>query len=97
VTVESSVSIGPHESGHHHLHLYFDGDTDSADYDIAYSNPVQVSRELGQGEHTIIVSLRNPDHSDAGSSQTITVVVTGSGTSDRESPVPAATAPGYGY
>ena len=97
VTVETSVVIGPPESGNHHLHLYFDGGTDSADYDIAYSNPVQVSRELAPGEHTIIVSLRNPDHSDAGLSQTITIVVAGSGPSDRESPIPAATPPGYQY
>lgn len=95
VAVESSVSIGPPESGNHHLHLYFDGGTDSADYDIAYSNPVQVSRQLAPGEHTIIVSLRNPDHSDAGPSQTITVVVTGSGGSGGGSPAPAATPAGF--
>jgi len=97
VTIETDVSIGPPESGNHHLHLYFDGGTDAADYDIAYSNAVQVSRELAPGEHTIIVSLRNPDHSDAGPSQTITVAVTGSGGIDGESPVPAATPSGYGY
>jgi hypothetical protein len=97
VTIETNVSIGPPESGNHHLHLYFDGGTDAADYDIAYSNTVQVSRELAPGEHTIIVSLRNPDHSDAGPSQTITVGVTGSDGIDGESPVPAATPSGYGY
>ncbi len=97
MTIETDVSLGPPESGNHHLHLNFDGGTDAADYDMAYSNAVQVSRELAPGEHTIIVSLRNPDHSDAGPSQTITVVVTGSGGDDAESPVPAATPSGYGY
>ena len=97
VTIETDVSLGPPESGNHHLHLNFDGGTDAADYDMAYSNAVQVSRELAPGEHTITVSLRNPDHSDAGPSQTITVVVTGSGGIVGESPVPAPTASGYAY
>ena len=43
----------------------------------------------------MIVSLRNPDHSDAGASQTITVVVTGSGGDRPENHVPAATPSGY--
>jgi hypothetical protein len=97
VTIETDASIGPPESGNQHLHLYFDGGADAADYDIAYSTQVQVSRELAPGEHTILVSLRNPDHSDAGASQTITVVVTGSGRIDGETPGPAATPSGFGY
>jgi hypothetical protein len=97
VTVETDASIGPPESGNQHLHLYFDGGTDTADYDIAYSTQVQVSRELAPGEHTILVSLRNADHSDAGASQTITVVVAGSGEIGGENPDPTAPPLGFGY
>jgi len=39
VTVDSSVPLGPPESGNHHAHLYFDSvTTNQADYDILYSN-----------------------------------------------------------
>jgi hypothetical protein len=96
VTVESSVSLGAPESGNHHLHLYFDTDTDSADYDIVYGDTAQVSRQLAPGEHTIIVSLRNPDHSDTGLSQTLSVVVTGD-VGDGAAPDPVATPPSFGY
>jgi len=97
VAIESNVAIGPPESGNHHVHLYFDGATASGDYDIVYSNKVQVTRALTPGEHTIVASLRNADHSDAGASTTFTVVVNGSGSGDGSHPVPAPTATGYGY
>jgi hypothetical protein len=95
VTIESNVAIGPPESGNHHVHLYFDGATASGDYDIVYSNTVQVTRPLTPGEHTIVASLRNADHSDAGTYTTFTVVVGGGG--DGSHPAPAATPPDYGY
>jgi hypothetical protein len=97
VTIESNVAIGAPESGNHHVHLYFDGATASGDYDIVYSNTVQVTRELTPGEHTIVASLRNADHSAAGPSQTITVVVGGSSGAGGPSPT-APTAPqDYSY
>jgi hypothetical protein len=96
VTVESNVAIGPPESGSRHVHLYFDGATASGDYDIVYSNTVQVTRELTPGEHTIVASLRNADHSAAGPSQTITVVVGGSGAGGPSSAAPTAPQ-GYSY
>jgi hypothetical protein len=96
VTLESNVTLGTPDSGNYHVHLYFDADTSSSDYDLVYGSTVQVTRELGPGEHTIIASLRNADHSDAGESQTITVVVAGAGDGGA-SPVPAAIPPGLGY
>jgi hypothetical protein len=75
VQLESSVPLGQPESGNHHAHLYFDTNTDSADYDIVYGNAWQVTRELAPGEHTIIVALANPDHGLAGPTQTIKVNV----------------------
>jgi hypothetical protein len=78
------------------VHLFFDTDTASSDYDLVYGPTGQVTRELAPGEHTIIASLRNADHSDAGPSQTITVVVAGVG-GGGASPDPAAAPVDLGY
>jgi hypothetical protein len=96
VTLESNVALGAPESGNHHVHLFFDTDTGSSDYELVYGPTFQVTRGLAPGEHTIIASLRNADHSDTGRSQTITVVVAGAG-GGGASPVPAATPAGLGY
>lgn len=95
VTLASNVVLGAPESGNHHVHLYFDTGTDSSDYDLVYGPSVQVTRELAPGEHTIIASLRNADHSDAGPSQTITVVIEDAG--GGATPVPATTPIDLGY
>jgi hypothetical protein len=86
VELESSVELGAPETGNHHAHLYFDTDITSGDYDLVYGTSAQVTRDLAPGEHTIIASLRNADHSDAGPSQEITVtVVAGNGASSGDS------------
>jgi hypothetical protein len=76
VELESNVELGAPDTGNHHAHLYFDTDISSEDYDLVYGTTAEVARELEAGEHTIIASLRNADHSDAGPSQEITVTVT---------------------
>jgi hypothetical protein len=75
VTLESNVTLDAPETGEHHVHLYFDTDTSSDDYDLVYGTTAEVTRDLAPGEHTIIASLRNADHSDAGPSQQISVTV----------------------
>jgi len=97
VTLDSNVAIGPPESGNHHVHLYFDGATASGDYDIVYSNTVLVTRGLAPGTHTVVASLRNADHSDAGTYTTFTVVVSGSGGSGGSNPAPVVAPTNYGY
>ncbi|MGH2418004.1 MAG: hypothetical protein ACRDFY_06695 [Candidatus Limnocylindria bacterium] len=79
ITVESNVEIGPPESGNHHVHFYFDTDISSPEYQLVYDTSETVDRDLGSGEHTIIASLRNADHSDAGPMQEITLTVAGDG------------------
>ena len=96
VTLESDVALGAPESGNHHVHLYFDTDIGSSDYELVYGPTAQVTRELAPGEHTIIASLRNADHSDAGASQTMTVVVADAGGAGAN-PLPAATPVDLGY
>jgi hypothetical protein len=101
VRIESSVPIGEPETGNHHAHLYFDTDTNAADYDIVYSTTWQVTRDLAPGEHTIIVALANPDHSLAGPTQEIHLTVSDAGdggAAPPTSPVAPSTDPGsYPY
>jgi hypothetical protein len=96
VQLESSVPLGDPETGNHHAHLYFDTDTDSADYDIVYGTTWQVTRSLTPGEHQVTVALANPDHSLAGPTQSITIQV-GEGASGGGSSAPSPTEalPGY--
>jgi hypothetical protein len=101
VKLDSSVPLGEPETGNHHAHLYFDTNTDAADYDIVYGTSWQVTRSLAPGQHAIIVALANPNHSLAGPNQTITVMVGGAGGSGGSgaspSPVvaPSVSAPTY--
>jgi hypothetical protein len=100
VQLESGSQLGEPGTGNHHAHLYFDTDTSAADYDIVYGNSWQVTRDLAPGEHTIVAALANPDHSLAGPTHEITVVVTeGAGASDgaagEPSTAPEPVIPGY--
>lgn len=96
IEAESNVPLDTPETGEHHLHFYVDTDINASDYQIVYGNSAPVEAELTPGEHTIIVSLRNADHSDAGPQQTITVNVTddaGAGSSGAPAPSDAAAPP----
>lgn len=98
IQLESNVPLGPPDTGNHHVHFYFDSDISSADYQLVYGDSAPVERELAAGEHTIIASLRNADHSDAGPSQEITVNVTGgSGGDGASESEPAPSGPTVDY
>ena len=56
------------------MHLNYDTTTPDGDYDLVYGNTVQVTG-LAPGVHTILASLRNANHSDAGPRELITVTV----------------------
>lgn len=101
LTFDSSVPIGDPMTGEHHVHLCFDGGScdELNDSVIAYQDSVQV-QGLSPGMHTIHVSLRNADHSDAGVSAEITVTVTGGAMgpgSDTGSSTGSTGSRGYGY
>jgi hypothetical protein len=89
IQVESNVPLGAPETGNHHVHFYFDTDISSPDYQIVYGSSATVEPDLTPGQHTIIVSLRNADHSDAGPSQEITVNVTGGDGATESEPAPS--------
>lgn len=94
IKLESNVTLDKPETGNHHAHLYFDTDTNAADYDIVYGTSWQVTRQLAPGKHTIIAALANPDHSLAGPTHQITVTVAG-GNGGAASPQPSSLAPSY--
>ena len=99
VELESNVEFGAPDTGNHHVHLYFDADVGSEDYEMVFGTTAEVTRDLAPGEHRIVASLRNADHSDAGPTQEITVtVVEGDGASDGEgSPSPTSDDGGIDY
>lgn len=74
VTVDSSVPLGEPDTGRHHVHLYYDGETAEGEYDIVYGTTATVDR-LDPGEHTIEAVIANPDHSTTDARDEITVTV----------------------
>lgn len=97
VKLDSSVPLGPSESGKHHAHIWFDGN--DADYLVVESDTTQVAK-VAPGAHTMHVSLRNANHSPAGPEASIPITVTGGGAPSGPSGSPADAPPppgGYGY
>lgn len=78
VRVNSSAALGTTESGNHHIHVWFDGN--EAKYQIGYGDTVQIT-ELAAGAHTMTVSLRNANHSDAGPRVEVPITVGSGGSS----------------
>jgi hypothetical protein len=74
VSVDSSVPVGEPDTGRHHVHLYYDGNTAEGEYDIVYGTTATVDR-LDPGEHTIEAVIANPDHSTTDARDEITVTV----------------------
>jgi Bacterial Ig domain len=98
VEVDPSVDIGEPDTGLHHVHLYYDGNTAEGEYDLVYEPTVTVDR-LDPGEHTIEAVIANADHSltDARSEITVTVsdTATGGGGSDDTTETTADSGGGY--
>ncbi|NUT32572.1 MAG: hypothetical protein HOV79_05795 [Hamadaea sp.] len=100
VQIDSSVPLGDEASGLHHVHLYFDGNSD--DYLIVESTTVQVA-EAPAGAHTLHLSLRNANHSAAGAETEVPLTISGTGGTPPTSPAPTEPAPsptgdgGYTY
>lgn len=92
VEVDTSVEVGEPDTGLHHVHLYYDGNTQEGDYDVVYEPTFTVDRDLDPGEHTIEAVIANADHSLTDARDEVTVTVsdaaagTGSGDDDDRSP-----------
>jgi|SoiMethySBSTD1v2_1073268.scaffolds.fasta_scaffold00820_14 hypothetical protein len=74
VEVDTSEPIGEPDTGRHHVHLYYDGNTAEGEYDIAYKPDVTVDG-LSPGQHTIEAVVANADHSLTDARDEITVTV----------------------
>jgi hypothetical protein len=83
VQVDTSVPLGEPDTGRHHVHLYYDGNTSEGEYDLVYGPSFTVDR-LDPGEHTIEAVIANADHSLTDARQEITVTV-GDGDGDGSS------------
>jgi hypothetical protein len=95
VKVESGVPLGTTESGQHHIHVWFDDNSD--EYQVVESDQVEIaSGDLAPGEHVIHASLRNANHSAAGAEAEQTVMVTGGG-GDAPAPAPSDGSGPYDY
>ena len=75
VEVDTDEELGEPDTGLHHLHLYYDGNTREGDYDVVYEPTFTVDRDLGPGGHTIEAVVANADHSLTDARDEVTVTV----------------------
>jgi hypothetical protein len=97
VSWNTSVKLGPPDSGRDHVHVFVDGQSD--DYTVVGGNSFTV-KGLSPGQHTIDVTLQHADHSSAGAGDEVDVTVSPSGASPTAPPSSADTSSsggGYGY
>jgi len=90
IKLKSDVELGPTDKGVHHVHVFFDGD--DSEYEVVEADTYEV-KSLSPGKHVVNVSLRNADHSAAGSEAQVEVEVTGGGGGGGVE----TTVPGYDY
>ncbi len=76
LTASASVPLGAPETGRHHLHVWYDGNAN--EYEVVNTESVEIA-DLEPGDHTVTVSLRNADHSEAGADDEISVTVVDAG------------------
>jgi hypothetical protein len=91
LTWDSTVPLGPPDSGKDHVHVYVDGDEN--DYTVVGGNRFRVE-DLSPGKHDVEISLQHADHSPVGPTSTVSVTVGGRGGSPSPDSDPGG---GYGY
>jgi hypothetical protein len=74
LTWDSSVPLGPPDSGKDHVHVFVDGD--SNDYTVVGGNRFRLD-DLGPGTHEVTITLQHADHSPVGPEDSIEVTVGG--------------------
>jgi hypothetical protein len=94
LTFTSNVPLGPPDSGMDHVHVFTDGHT--GDYTVVPTTTFQI-KDLSPGRHTIGVTLQHADHSPAGASAQVTVVVSGAGSGGGTPGSSPTSSPGYVY
>lgn len=71
-TFSASVPLGTSDAGLHHLHVWFGDRVDA--YQVVEGDSVEITI-APSGQTQMHVSLRNPDHSDAGVETSIPIVI----------------------
>jgi hypothetical protein len=74
LTWDSTVPLGPPDSGKDHVHVYVDGDEN--DYTVVGGNRFRLD-DLGPGTHEVTITLQHADHSPVGPEDSIEVTVGG--------------------
>jgi hypothetical protein len=94
---DTSVELGPTNTGRDHAHVFVDGKSD--DYTVVGGNEFKLTG-LSPGKHEVDVTLQHADHSPAGAEDKIEVNVAGSGASSPSPSAPTTSSSpdsGYGY
>jgi hypothetical protein len=89
---DSTVPLGPTDSGKDHVHVYVDGH--SNDYTVVGGNRFQV-KGLSPGKHKVEISLQHADHSPVGPKSAVTVNVGSGGSTTSPSPTDTGGDGGY--
>jgi hypothetical protein len=101
VEVEASVPFGEPDTGLHHWHLYYDGNTTEGEYGIADDGSTTFTVSgLSPGMHTLEAVIANADHSLTDARSEITVEVgegTGGSGGSGDQEAPTTSAPGFDY
>jgi hypothetical protein len=92
LTWDSSVPLGPPDSGKDHVHVYVDGK--SNDYTVVGGTRFRV-KGLSAGKHEVQISLQHADHTPVGPESSIEVTVAGGG--GPSTPADGGGGGGYGY
>lgn len=77
--LDTSVPLGETDTGRHHVHAFYDGNTQDGEYDMVFEETHSVDRPLDEGVHTIEAVIARPDHSLTPASDEVTVTVGGGG------------------
>jgi hypothetical protein len=76
LTWESTVPLGPPDSGKDHVHVFVDGQEN--DYTVVGGNRFRV-KGLSSGRHDVQITLQHADHTPVGPEDSVEVTVTGGG------------------
>ncbi|HEX6238110.1 MAG TPA: hypothetical protein VFZ68_13005 [Acidimicrobiales bacterium] len=98
--LDTSVPLGEPDTGRHHVHVFYDGNTGDGEYDLVFEETHSVDRQLDEGEHTVEAVIANADHSLTSATDEVTVTVGGGGAGGADTGTDATdtdTGIDYGY
>lgn len=73
--VDAGVPLGEPGTESHHLHVFYDGNTQDGEFDMVFDTTFTIDR-LEPGEHTVEAVIANADHSLTEARDQVTLTVT---------------------